>query len=263
VKSGPETFSRRSVIGAGLAGVAAALLPGCSGSAPVEAPFIPQPADPKLAARASTPHGSAAKGTSTVYSSADQNALLYVPTNYQPTVPAPLVLMFHGAAIPAAGPLHLFAPYADAAGLVLLSVDSFVPTWDVISTGAYGADLAFVNASLKAAFNVVNVDPARVCVEGFSDGATYALALGISNGDLFSHVIAFSAGFIPPFVRRGKPKFFESHGVNDPILPIDEAGRVISQELIADGYDVDYVEFDGVHEAPAPIVQQAIAWLAT
>ena len=41
------------------------------------------------------------------------------------------------------------------------------------------------------------------------------------------------------------------------------AGPAVSQQLIASGYDVDYVEFDGAHAAPAAIVQQAIAWLAT
>jgi len=36
------------------------------------------------------------------------------------------------------------------------------------------------------------------CNRGFSDGASYALSVGITNGDLFTHVIAFSPGFVAP-----------------------------------------------------------------
>lgn len=39
---------------------------------------------------------------------------------------------------------------------------------------------------------------------GFSDGASYALSLGLPNGNLFSHIVAFSPGFMraPTLVRR-------------------------------------------------------------
>ena len=248
-----------------MAGMAATLLPGCSAFTGTAEPDQPRVTDPHLTARvASTQQpGMVVKGeTSIIYASANQDALLYLPTSYDPGTPAPLVLMLHGAGGVAIGPINLFQPYADAAGLVLLSVDSLGPTWDMIYVGSYGADVTFINASLQAAFNTVNVDPTRVYVEGFSDGASYALALALSNGDLFSHAVIFSAGFIPPYVARGKPRFFESHGVNDTALPIAGAGRVISRQLTTGGYDVDYVEFDGVHEVPAPVAQQAIAWLA-
>jgi len=39
-------------------------------------------------------------------------------------------------------------------------------------------------------------DPARVTLGGFSDGATYALSIGLANGDLFPQVIGCSPGFI-------------------------------------------------------------------
>lgn len=246
-----------------MAGLAVSVLPGCSAFKPTEEPDPPRNLDPVLSARVSAAAGPATKGTTIIHSIANQDALLYVPANYQPAAPAPLVLMLHGAGGTATGALNLFLPYADAAGLVLLAVDSLAPTWDIIYVGSYGADVAFINASLDAAFRTVNIDPARVCIQGFSDGATYSLALGRSNGDLFSHAIAFSAGFMPPYVARGKPKFFESHGTADTVLPIAGAGRVISQQLVAAGYDVDYVEFSGGHEVPATIAQQAIAWVAT
>jgi len=52
-----------------------------------------------------------------------------------------------------------------------------------------------------------------VAIQGFSDGASYALSLGLTNGDLFTHVIAFSPGFAAPAEQRGRPRIYVSHGV--------------------------------------------------
>lgn len=46
------------------------------------------------------------------------------------------------------------------------------------------------------------VDTTRLGVGGFSDGASYALSLGLTNGDLFTHVIAFSPGALYPKESR-------------------------------------------------------------
>ncbi len=57
-------------------------------------------------------------------------------------------------------------------------------------------------------------------MEGFSDGASYALSIGLTNGDLFTHVVAFSPGFASPVTYTGKPPVFVSHGTHDEVLPI-------------------------------------------
>ena len=85
---------------------------------------------------------------------------------------------------------------ADEVGCVLLVPDSRGPTWDAI-TGVYGGDVSFINEALSLVFGRFTVDPARVVVAGFSDGASYALAIGRINGDLFTRVVAFSPGFLP------------------------------------------------------------------
>jgi hypothetical protein len=49
--------------------------------------------------------------------------------------------------------------------------------------------------------------PAKtMCVAGFSDGASYSLSLGIGAGDVFSHVAAFSPGFMTPRDARAHPE---------------------------------------------------------
>ncbi|WP_276497141.1 alpha/beta hydrolase [Pontibacter litorisediminis] len=105
------------------------------------------------------------------------------------------------------------------------------------------------------------VDPARIAIGGFSDGASYALCLGLTNGDLFTHIIAFSPGFATSLERNGSPAVFLSHGIHDPVLPIDPCGRRIVPQLQRSGVQVVYKEFDGKHEVPQAIAQEAAAWL--
>jgi phospholipase/carboxylesterase len=255
-------FTRREMIGAGISVIGASVLSGCWKVSPVDAP-LQAPSDPFLTSRVSAPTGTVALGLTVPLSSPAAEAFLYVPTGYQASTPAPLVLMLHGEGQTAFSAITLFQAHADAAGLVLLAVDSIGTTWDIISEDIYGPDLAFMDAALAAVFKTVNVDPARVAVEGFSDGASYALTLGRTNGDLFSHVISFSATLIPRNVPTGKPKFFLAHGINDTLDNITQIGDPLDASLVAAGYDVDYVRFDGGHEAPDAVVQQAIAWLAT
>lgn len=97
------------------------------------------------------------------------------------------------------------------------------------------------------------IDPGRIGLAGFSDGASYALSLGLMNGELFRHILAFSPGFVVPGPRVGRPLIFVSHGRRDRILPIETCGRHIAAELKQEGYDVEYREFDGDHVVPAAI----------
>ena len=129
--------------------------------------------------------------------------------------------------------------------MIVLVPDSREATWDVVRTGRFGPDVEFLDRALDLVFARYNVDPTRLVAEGFSDGASYALSLGLLNGDLFTHVIAFSPGFVTDGSRRGKPRLFLSHGVHDRVLPIDLCSRRIVKDVRGDDYDVRYTEFDG------------------
>ncbi|MGQ1797323.1 alpha/beta hydrolase [Kocuria oceani] len=133
-------------------------------------------------------------------------------------------------------------------------------TWDGVRDG-FGPDVDVIDRALHRAFDAVAVDPERIGIAGFSDGASYALGLGLANGDLFGHVIAFSPGFIPSAARRGQPRILISHGVTDPVLPIDRTSRRIVPALQQTGYDVTYLEFDDAHTVPLDIALKAAEWL--
>ncbi|HWC26284.1 MAG TPA: hypothetical protein VG474_06830 [Solirubrobacteraceae bacterium] len=174
--------------------------------------------------------------------------------------PAPLVVLLHGAGSSAPAGRALLGDLADEHGLIVVAPDSRGPTWDAVR-GGFGPDVEFLDAALEHVFTACPVDPARVALGGFSDGASYALSLGIANGDLFTHLIAFSPGFAAPAAEVGQPRVFVTHGVSDPVLPIDRCSRRLVPALRAGGYDVTYHEFDGGHTVPRRLARGAVTWL--
>jgi phospholipase/carboxylesterase len=187
-----------------------------------------------------------------------RDGALYVPTTAEPSRPAPLVVALHGAGGQATRMLDPFLETADARGYIVLAPDSRGRTWDVI-LGGYGADVAFLDRALAQTFERQAIDPQRIAVAGFSDGASYALSIGIINGALFSDILAFSPGFMAPTDQSDSTRVFISHGVHDGVLPIDACSRRLASKLRQAGYDLDYREFDGGHEVPPEMVTAAVA----
>ena len=217
------------------------------------------PAQLQARPQANTPALAEVTGLRTLGLDAARDALLYVPTGYQATTPAPLVLSLHGAGGDAEGGLYPLQPLADSGGFLVLSVASRGRTWDAVLS-AFGPDVAFIDQALGWTFERYAVDPSSVAVAGFSDGASYALSLGLANGDLFGQVMAFSPGFVAPAPAQGCPRVFVSHGTTDTVLPIDRCSRRIVPRLRQANYDVTYQEFDGPHTVPPEIAQTAVAW---
>jgi phospholipase/carboxylesterase len=188
-----------------------------------------------------------------------RDGLLYVPQSYAPDTPAPLFVALHGAGGSGASWVS-YAARAEARGMILLAPDSRGSTWDAIR-GAFGPDVAFLDQALQHTFDRVRIDPTHVALGGFSDGASYALSLGISNGDLFSHLVAYSPGFVrsaDPIV--GEPLIYVSHGSQDTVLPVSASRDVIVPSLRGAGYAVTYQEFNGGHTVPAEISEAALDW---
>jgi phospholipase/carboxylesterase len=185
-----------------------------------------------------------------------RDGLLRVPPPIEG--PLPLIVMLHGYGSGAEKALRRILPIADAALVVL--PESLGATWDVLE-GGYGPDILRLDAVLARLLAAWPVDPARLVLAGFSDGASYALSVAMMNGGLFSHVLAFSPGFAAPLHIEGKPRYFISHGTEDEILSIDHCSRRLVPKLERAGYQGRYVEFPGKHELPAAVAQAALAFL--
>ena len=156
--------------------------------------------------------------------------------------------------------MALLRDAADTAGLVLLAPEARHSTWDLL-VGGFGPDVDRIDAVLGDTFARYAIDAARVAVGGFSDGASYALSLGLGNGDLFSHVIAFSPGFMAPPRTVGRPRCYVSHGTRDAVLPIARCSRRIVPALERAGHAVRFREFDGAHVVPPDLAREAVEWL--
>ncbi|MDQ3421713.1 MAG: alpha/beta hydrolase-fold protein [Acidobacteriota bacterium] len=212
----------------------------------------------RIAARPGSGTKTTGPQTRTLGLDAKRDAILQLPT--KPAAgPIPLLVLLHGAGSGGAGILKRLGSFADEAGIAVLAPDSRSSSWDAIR-GDFGPDVAFINRALERVFQTVAVDPQRIIVGGFSDGATYAISLGLQNGDLFRRVLAFSPGFYVGDSPQGKPRVFVSHGTRDELLPIDRCSRIIVPRLQKSGYDVTFREFDGAHEIPPDIARAGMRW---
>jgi len=212
----------------------------------------------RLRARPTKVIGMAPVGPQPLMLGAARDSYLYVPVAYRTESSAPLVLLLHGAGGHARQGLELLRNLADATGIILLAPASRERTWDLLIDRRYGPDAIMIDRALEQTFSRYAIDPARLAIGGFSDGASYALSLGITNGDLFTHVLAFSPGFMAPAGRRGSPHVFVSHGTRDGVLPINSCSRKIVSQLQRADYEVRYREFDGGHTIPPEIVLEAV-----
>lgn len=189
------------------------------------------------------------------------DAYLYVPPTYRDDTPAPFLVLLHGAGGRASNFETLIPAHADDKGIVCLAFNSTLPTWDRLGLGGFGPDIERMNLALNYAFPRVNVDTSRIVLGGFSDGASYALTAGLPNGDLFTGIIGFSAGQLFPPGLRGKPPVFLSHGTSDQVIAITNSRDIIRSQLVTAGYTVTFREFDGGHQIPAAVSEEAFNWV--
>lgn len=258
---GPAWTRRRllatagALAGAGVLAGCGARLPGSSESTEVAAARLTARPPPELTAVLPP------RGTQPLDLGVERPPLLHVPPGLDGGGAAPLVVALHGAGGDAQAGLGVIGGLADERGLLVLAPASRGSTWDAV-TGRDGEDAALLDQALTRVFSTVPVDPGRVAVAGFSDGASYALGLGLANGDLFGRVVAFSPGFVAGESRVGRPAVFVSHGDADDVLPVERTSRRIVPALRDDGYDVTYREFAGGHVVPPEVAREAVDPLA-
>jgi poly(3-hydroxybutyrate) depolymerase len=165
-----------------------------------------------------------------------------------------------------------FEDQADARGIVLLAPDSEGATWDAVSEAeelpdrdsplanklshrfSRSRDADRVEAAIGALGKIIPVDRAHTVLAGFSDGATFALAMGMSRDHPFSAVIAWSPGIAIQTENpaRGR-RVFVSHGRQDALLKFGVTCGDIVPLVRSEGGDVTFLPFDGGHDAPKTV----------
>jgi phospholipase/carboxylesterase len=248
-----RSFVEHAAVATGLTALASCIVPSAVPSDPGSALLMSHPI---------LPTSSIQPGTWPLNLATGRDGLLLVPSSYTPSVASPLLLALHGAGIDGSGPIGFLGPYAQDKGFILLAPDSRDVTWDGIR-GQFGPDVSYIDKALARVFDCCLVDPSRIYIEGFSDGASYGLGLGLANGTLFKRMVAFSPGFVaksasPP---QGKPEIFVSHGREDPVLSFTNTRDAIVPSLLSAGYAVTFVDYEGVHSVTPAVAQAAMDWL--
>lgn len=179
--------------------------------------------------------------------------LVLVPDGHARGGPPPLAVTLHGARGGAGGGMGLWRDHAAREGIILVAPEA-EDGW------GFGTPVARLDRALDWVFQRYAVDPERVAAVGFSAGASFALVLGPANGDLFTHVVAYAPGPPPEVPTEGMPRVFVAHGTEDRTIPIDRGGRAVEERLRAQGYDLEYVEYEGGHRPPDRVFRRSVAW---
>lgn len=186
---------------------------------------------------------------------AQRQAVLYIPA--QTAQPLPLLVLLHGARGQHGGADAAALRYAVREQVLLLIPEARGTSWDMFR-GGFGPDMDFLDQSLTWVMRRHEIDAHAITLAGFSDGASYALSVGLMNGELFSDILAFSPGCMLPNARSASPRIFIGHGTGDAVLPV-ERGQSLASQLASEGYQVHYAEFDGGHLVPPAVAEAAFA----
>jgi len=175
-----------------------------------------------------------------------RDGTLFIPTSYKPGTPMPLLVMLHGFSGWGDNQRSHFG-LAEELGFIVVTPESRDITWGKEAPG-FDQDVRYIGAAFRHVGSVVNVDFDHVALGGQSDGAGYALTMGLAYGNTFNHLIVLAGGgLIEPIRRQGKPKIFVAHGVKDSTMPIDVSGRKNVKLLKEEGYDVTNKGYEGCY----------------
>jgi phospholipase/carboxylesterase len=220
----------------------------------------------RVAARPATPTASIEPGEhrlglgTAVYRGTRRDGTLYVPKKGESDGRMPLLVLLHGGG-GSADDFRFTFPLGEEFGVAILTLDARHNTWDGIDS-RFGPDVLFIDEALRYTFDRIAVDPDRVALGGLSDGGMYALSIGLSNGDLFTHLVGVAAGYVaPPAPPIGRPRIFLAHGTHDNVYSVAGTRNRLVPQLKSAGYDVTYFEFDGPHFITPSAAREALAWL--
>jgi phospholipase/carboxylesterase len=192
-------------------------------------------------------------------------ATAYSPAS-APAGPLPLLILLHGAGGYPPRFLQTMEPVADRLGVILLAPHSRGTTWDLVQNMAIGedpwsgSDGRRIDQLLADLFARAAVDPSHVVLLGFSDGASYALSLGVANPKLFTAIIALSPGMLapPPRVDPAQ-RIFIAHGRGDHVLSF-AASSDIADALRRQRANLRFRPFEGDHQIDAASLTEALEW---
>jgi phospholipase/carboxylesterase len=190
---------------------------------------------------------------------------LLTPEVIDPARRYPLVTVLHGAGRQDELIAKGLRDEPGRRGAIFFVPRSVQPTWDLIAGGPR-VDLDFLEFAWDLIYRRYPIDFDRQVLMGYSDGASYALSVGLSNPRHFSALVAWAAGFvaIDPALfdpEAPKPRVYLEYGSHDELFPFEQVAVPMRDRLAAIGCDVTFsVDEGGRHWPSGSFSREALDW---
>ena len=193
------------------------------------------------------------------------SAVLLTPSTLEPGRTYPLFTVLHGAGRQDKMLTKACQGQPDEREAFFLIPRSVEPTWDLI-VGGEATDISFLAYAYDLIYRRYPIDPNRQVLIGYSDGASYALSLAISNPRLFEAAMCWAAGFVmldPSAATPDdpKPSIYLEYGTHDELFPFERIALPMKENLTKAGYPVEFSVDEGGRHWPSGTFQgEALDW---
>jgi len=165
--------------------------------------------------------------------------------------------------------IRFIFPHAPAMA-VTVNGGYIMPAWYDILSKEIDAEIdhAGINRAASAVQLLIErelmrgINPKRVIIAGFSQGAVVALHFGLHHPTSIGGIIALSGylPFSPPNASSNAPAIFLGHGINDSIVPF-ALGDNSQRQLHAAGYKVTWHSWPMEHSVCAEESMMIGRWI--
>lgn len=195
----------------------------------------------------------------------ESRAVLLTPGAIDPDRQYPLITVLHGAGRHDEMLVKAYRDEAEQRGALFLIPRSVSPTWDLIAR-TERVDLDFLEYAMDLIYRRYPIAKDRQVLVGYSDGASYALSVGLSNPGLFDALIGWAAGFLvvdrnTVDLEGAKPRIYLEYGTHDPLFSFETVALPMRQNLERGGFDVTFsVDEGGRHMPSGTFHSEALDW---
>ena len=191
--------------------------------------------------------------------------VLLTPEPYETSRVYPLITVFHGAGRQDELLLRACRKQPNERQAFFFIPRSVAPTWDLIAGGP-PVDVEFLEYAWDLIYRRYPIDPHARCLIGYSDGASYALSLALSNPGYFAAAMVWAAGFVVldrngPSQAGEKARLYLEYGTHDPLFSFEQIALPMRENLERAGYDVTFsVDEGGRHMPSGSFQREALDW---
>jgi phospholipase/carboxylesterase len=199
------------------------------------------------------------------------SAILLTPDEIDPDRRYPLFTVLHGAGRQDAALAKIFRHEPASRQALFLIPRSVAPTWDLIA-GGERRDLDFLEYAYDLIYRRYPIDALQQGLIGYSDGASYALSVGLCNASRFSALMVWAAGFLvldPPSAeafrqalpRGARPRIYLEYGTHDELFDFQQVAIPMRENLEKAGLDVTFsVDEGGRHWPSGSFHREVLDW---